>query len=426
MELLNIFLFCLLLGYISSELTTTPQPQAGSSNGARRQENQDGISSPQRCSICRTCGASFSDPRILTQHIRRNHRGERPYCCHICDASFSWYSPYNTHMQSHNCEGEFPCRVCGKTFALKSSMNKHLQRHPVNGDFSCKFCPRRFGYESYLRLHMATHTSRRDFTCELCGRKFLDLPRLNLHRETHTGPRPFACEMCQRRFKQREDLDEHKERHFSDENLECSVCGKRFLLLARLKKHEVTHTAGSSSLDDVRNELSDCLDGLTRVEGSCFAAELLPTSRSGGNTPIEYNSQIEYSESSQEYEEDNLNIVLLDGDWSDQQTLMTLDPLCGPSYNDQELDTDEAHRCLINLIDQMDFTPVIPPTEITRNFEESGEAMRIAMEDRAPSPCNVGLQTAEEVDHIISSIIESYHNRDRQSNGIKDDWQSLK
>uniref|UniRef100_A0A182SG26 C2H2-type domain-containing protein n=1 Tax=Anopheles maculatus TaxID=74869 RepID=A0A182SG26_9DIPT len=50
---------------------------------------------------CNFCGESFDAKPLLTAHVHTLHRGEKPFQCEKCPATFSYKKSYETHREEH-------------------------------------------------------------------------------------------------------------------------------------------------------------------------------------------------------------------------------------------------------------------------------------------------------------------------------------
>ncbi|XP_070830086.1 zinc finger protein 665-like [Chaetodon trifascialis] len=172
----------------------------------------------------------------------REHMGEKPFTCSVCEANFSSRSSLSKHMRMHNREKPFNCTVCGKGFARKSSLRQHLTVHTGEKPFNCTVCGKGFAQKSNLRGHLTVHTGEKPFNCTVCGKGFARKSHLREHLTVHTGEKPFNCTVCSKGFAQKSYLREHMTVHTGEKPFSCTVCGKGFARKSHLKGHLAVHT----------------------------------------------------------------------------------------------------------------------------------------------------------------------------------------
>uniref|UniRef100_A0A1Q3F1Z3 Putative malate dehydrogenase n=1 Tax=Culex tarsalis TaxID=7177 RepID=A0A1Q3F1Z3_CULTA len=114
-----------------------------------------------QCATCRKC---FKSQKALREH-NYVHTGERPHKCTHCEASFSRYDCYKTHVRSmhrdQSQEGEtepevHECKVCGKTFRLVQYLVRHTRamHEGKSKPFPCELCSDSFVRKEGLENHV--------------------------------------------------------------------------------------------------------------------------------------------------------------------------------------------------------------------------------------------------------------------------------
>lgn len=64
----------------------------------------------------------------------REHTGNQPYRCTVCDIVCNYASEYQTHMSKHTGE-KFSCTTCEKKFTTSTYLEEHTRTHTGK----CKF-----------------------------------------------------------------------------------------------------------------------------------------------------------------------------------------------------------------------------------------------------------------------------------------------
>ncbi|XP_036393919.1 zinc finger protein 1035 [Megalops cyprinoides] len=239
---------------------------------------------------CNHCGRVFSQPGMLSQHLKLQHSVRMPYTCPECPKTFRCPSDLNVHRCCHDPSRPFVCSLCHLRFWSSSSLNKHSSLvHPVqksNSLFVCKPCGKSYSLKSSYRKHCRVKhrkvlkEARMDdqikglvrseqelrievnvegerqadsdegeddddsdsapyFPCHVCGKTFTTSESLEDHQRCHLGEKPHECEECGKCFFQLSNLQQHQRSHKSE--FQCQTCGRGFVSLFALRKHKHTH-----------------------------------------------------------------------------------------------------------------------------------------------------------------------------------------
>ncbi|PLB36035.1 uncharacterized protein BDW47DRAFT_54366 [Aspergillus candidus] len=169
------------------------------------------------------CGATFSDPCALQEHLVSCHmgpvdgaKGPGYYCCwegcHRPNEPFSQKSKLQGHFLTHSNYKNFTCMVCGKSFARQATLERHERSHRGEKPYRCSECGKMFTDSSELKTHSRTHTGEKPFRCTYPGCNFQtgDSSNMSSHRLTH-GERRHKCifPRCTKSFTRPDQLKRH-------------------------------------------------------------------------------------------------------------------------------------------------------------------------------------------------------------------------
>lgn len=102
------------------------------------------------------------------------------------------------------------CNLCNKSFTFQQSYHKHMLYHSSDKPHTCNECGRAFKELSTLQNHARIHSGERPFVCETCGKCFRQRVSYLVHRRIHTGAMPYKCTTCDKSFRYKVSQKSHK------------------------------------------------------------------------------------------------------------------------------------------------------------------------------------------------------------------------
>jgi uncharacterized Zn-finger protein len=141
------------------------------------------------CVVCsRDIPVMFMMNLIQQQHLKTHHHihsGEQPFCCSVCNKSFSQQGDLKRHKRIHSGEQPFCCSVCNKSFSQQGDLKRHKRIHTGERPFSCDVCKKSLSRQHHLKSHQRIHNGEQPFCCYVCNKSFSQQQNLKSH-QTHT------------------------------------------------------------------------------------------------------------------------------------------------------------------------------------------------------------------------------------------------
>lgn len=202
---------------------------------------------------CAHCSEKFIHMASLTRHMRHAHnerfvpeedRSSENVECPICKGIYL-KSSLEVHIRNHSGQRPFTCNVCNKDFTTKWNLKLHKWTHAARAakPYKCDLCKGAFIRETDFIAHMNSHKSVRPYTCNHCGAQFIRKYNCQRHVKEHEKAKTFACQVCGKSFHRSYYLKDHMRVHSGVRPFSCHVCGKTSTTKSNHNKHVMIHHA---------------------------------------------------------------------------------------------------------------------------------------------------------------------------------------
>lgn len=199
---------------------------------------------------CVLCGSKVKNLKV---HLR-SHAQERPFCCPICNKTFTQTGHRNAHIRLHNAEpnlvdiedqqnleNQYSCVVCCRNFNSIADLDDHMKNNHMTSGRLCKICGQIIA-PGVCVSHMRTHTASKQnekHKCNICPTSFKRKEHLEEHSKFHTETRPYQCSYCTEAFYSSAAFKKHtrishpemslneQSKSSTKEHTLCTVCGKK-------------------------------------------------------------------------------------------------------------------------------------------------------------------------------------------------------
>ncbi|KAF6161679.1 hypothetical protein GIB67_033172 [Kingdonia uniflora] len=221
---------------------------------------------------CEYCGICRSKKSLIASHLLSHHKeeikekrvdeeekekGVKANTCEECGAFFTKPAHLKQHMVTHSRKRQFACPVddCRTSYRRKDHLTRHLLQHQGKL-FTCTVenCNRRFAYLANMKRHViecheeeeSSSSVKKQHVCqeEGCGKAFKYASRLRKHEESHGKfSLSFSFKGCLHTFATKSNLNQHfKAVHLEDRPFACRMpgCAKRFPYKHVRDNHEKT------------------------------------------------------------------------------------------------------------------------------------------------------------------------------------------
>ena len=216
-----------------------------------------------KCDICGFCSEHASG---LLVHIRRKHKGEKPYKCNQCSFSTVWSKYLAVHKRIHTGEKPYKCNMCSYSCISASHLVVHKRTHTGKKQYKCDMCSYSSFWSHALARHKVKHTGEKYYKCDICNYSAASSVSLSKHKRKHTRDILYKCDICSLSFFRSGDLARHKRfkhllvnnaissddlaktkvKHAGENPYKCDVCSYSSMLSSQLILHKRKHKLGEN------------------------------------------------------------------------------------------------------------------------------------------------------------------------------------
>lgn len=202
---------------------------------------------------CTHCSEKFIHMASLTRHMRRAHnerfvpkeeRSNENVECPICKGVY-FRSSLDVHIRNHSGQRPYACLICNKDFTTKWNLKLHKWTHAsrTSKPYKCDQCKGAFIRETDYIAHMNSHRSVKPYTCNYCGAQFIRKYNCQRHVKEHEKGKSFSCQVCGKSFHRSYYLKDHMRVHSGLRPYSCHICGKTSTTKSNHNKHVRIHHA---------------------------------------------------------------------------------------------------------------------------------------------------------------------------------------